>query len=86
MKTLIALLERFSRSLNKDTHTKETIARVVESKTRVLVPTENLSLKDGVLSITTGATAKNEIRLKEEVIKKELKELHKITFSRILYK
>lgn len=86
MKNLFDLLQRFSSSLNKDTFTKETIARVVEERTRVILKPEDLSLKEGVLEVTAGASAKNEIRLKEEAIKTELKELHKIALMRILYK
>lgn len=86
MRNLFDLLQRFSRSLNKDTFTKETIARVIEERTRVVLKPEDLLLKDGVLELTAGASAKNEIRLKEEAIKSELKELHKVNILRVLYK
>lgn len=86
MRNLFSLLERFSKSLNKDTFTKETVAKVILDKTRVNLPLENISLKDGVLELNTGATAKSEINLKEEFIKTELKEALGVSISRILYK
>lgn len=86
MKNLLTLLERFSKSLNKDSLTKGAIIEVVKKRTQVLLNEENLTLKDGVLEITTGAAAKNELKLKEEGIRSELKEAHRIAISRILYK
>ena len=86
MRNLTALLERFSRILNKDTFIKESIARVIENKTRATLLPESFSLKDGVLEIVTSPVIKNEISLKEDLIKSELKEVHHISISRILYK
>lgn len=86
MKNLFDLLQRFKKSLNKDASTKEAIISVIESRTRVVLAPENLSLKEGVLELTAGASAKNEIKLKEEAIKTELKELYRIALVRILYK
>ncbi len=86
MKNLLSLLERFSKILNKDVFIKETIARVIEHKTRAVLLPGNLSLKEGVLEIKASAVIKNEISLKEDSIKDELRELHKISISRVLYK
>lgn len=86
MKNLLSLLERFSKSLNKDTYTKETISRVIGERVGVPLPLENLSLKEGVLEIRAGAALKNEINLKEEGIKNELREVYKIPVVKILYK
>jgi len=86
MINLSNLLERFSKSLNKDSWTKETILSTILEKTRVNLPQENVFLKDGVLEIRASASAKNEIMLKEESIKTELKERYQISFSRIIYK
>lgn len=86
MKDLLKLLERFSRSLNKDTNTKETIAQIISQKVGVPFKTECLALKEGVLELTAGAALKNEIRLKEESILTELKEIYKINVTRVIYK
>lgn len=86
MKNLFNLLERFSRSLNKDTLYKETIAQTIEEHTRIKLKGENLNLKEGVLELKGSPVVNNEIRLKEEGIKDELKERYKINITRILYK
>lgn len=86
MENLSKLLERFAKVLNKDRNVKEVVSQVVLARTRVSLSHESISLKEGVLEINTSPAAKNEIRLKEEAILNELKELHKLPISRILYK
>lgn len=86
MKNLFNLLERFSRSLNKDTLLKETIAHTIFERTNIKINPENLSFKEGVLELKGSPVVNNEIRLKEEGIKTELKELYQINILRILYK
>ena len=86
MKNLRHLLERFSHSLNKDTLTKETILKTIEELTKIKLNFKNLTLKEGVLELNGSPTINNEIRLKEEVLKSELKERHKLNIVRILYK
>ena len=86
MENLSKLLERFSRILNRDAATKEIIIKTIENKTRITLEPENISLKEGVLEINSSPAVKNEISLKEESIKTELKEIHKIVMSRIFYK
>lgn len=86
MKDLFKLLERFSRSLNQDRAIKEAIARVIGERVGVAFDIERLALKDGVLTLNAGATLKNEIRLKEEAIKDELRETHHILVTRVIYK
>ena len=86
MKDLLKLLERISAALNKDTDTKETIARVISERVGASFKPEQLALKEGVLELTAGAAFKNEIRLKEEPILTELKEVYKLPITRIIYK
>ena len=86
MKNLLSLLERFSKSLNKDSLTKESISQVILNRTKVNLLPDDISLKDGVLKINASAAAKNEISLKEGLIKDELKGAHHIFISRIIYK
>ena len=86
MKDIFSLLERFSRVLKRDTATKEAIIKIIQEKTRVVLEPEQLSLKEGVLVINSSPTAKNEISLKEEAIKAELKEHYRIVVLRVIYK
>lgn len=85
MKNLINLLERFSQSLNKDILTKEAIALVIKEVTKVELSTENISLKNGVLELSTSNVGKNEIALKEDLVRNILK-AKGIHITRILYK
>lgn len=85
MKNLLSLLERFSNSLNRDKDRKEIIAQIIKDKTQASIPADNISLNNGVLEITAGATLKNEISLKDALIKDALRE-RKVFVSRILYK
>jgi len=86
MRNLLDLLGRFSKSLNRDAFTKEAISNIIFEYTKVRLTPEQIMLKNGVLEITTGATAKNEILLKEEIIKQVLKESQQVSVSRVLYK
>ena len=85
MKNLLSLLEKFSKTLDKDTHTKSYISTVIKEKTGASIPQENISVKNGVLELVTSPAVKNEISLKERAIKEELNR-SQIFFSRILYK
>ncbi|MBI2086774.1 MAG: hypothetical protein HYT69_01220 [Candidatus Zambryskibacteria bacterium] len=86
MKNLFNLLERFSKVLNKETLAKETIVKIVQEKAKVKLLPKQIFFKDGILEINSGAAAKSEINLKEEQIKTELKERHKIFISRVIYR
>jgi hypothetical protein len=86
MQNLRALLERFAKVLNKDTHLKESVSAVIQARTGAAVFPDKISLKEGVLYLEASPAAKNEIRLKEEAIKSELKKLHNLSISRVLYK
>ncbi|KKR26213.1 MAG: hypothetical protein A3F53_01250 [Candidatus Zambryskibacteria bacterium RIFCSPHIGHO2_12_FULL_48_10] len=86
MRNLSSLLERFAKILNKGSAVKENIAETVFNLAKVNLDPENIYLKNGVLEISASAPAKNEIRLKEEIIKTKLREVYKINISRVLYK
>ncbi len=86
MKNLFHLLERFSRSLNKDTLFKETIAQTIFERTNIKINPENLAFKEGVLELEGSPAVNNEIKLKEASIREELKERYQINVTRILYK
>ncbi len=86
MRNLKELLKRFSLSLNKNTYTKEVIASVIHKRVDILVPLENLTLKEGVLSITASGGVNNAIKLKEDLILSEIREGNKIAITRILYR
>lgn len=85
MKNILTLLERFFYNLNKNVLIKENISKIIEEKTKIKLLSGQINLKDGILEINTGGTVKNEINLKEEVIKKELG-FQNIKIFRILYK
>lgn len=86
MENLSKLLERFSRSLNKDTLTKGFISETIKNTTKINLEGESVNLKDGILTIQCSPVLKNELKLKEERILTELKERHNIRISRVLYK
>lgn len=86
MKNLLNLLERFSKILDKDQVLKESIQKIIKENTQVSLSTEKINLKEGVLEINTSPAAKNEINLKEEIIKFQLKEIYQISITRIIYK
>ncbi len=81
MKNLSSLLERFSKSLNKDSLLKENIINIIKTNTKASISQENISLKGGILEIKTTPVIKSEIKLKEEEIINSLKGV-----SRIIYK
>lgn len=86
MENLSKLLERFSRSLNKDTLTKNFISEVIKKTTTLDLDGDKINLKEGILTIQCSPVLKNELKLKEERILTELKERHNISISRVLYK
>mgnify|MGYP001591071573 CR=1 FL=1 len=86
MRNISDLLKRFTNSLNKDSIARQAVGEVVFSITHVNLSPENISLKDGILSITAGAAAKNEMRLKEDAILDTLKGRYSIRVSRVIYK
>lgn len=85
MKNILNLLERFSKTLNKDSLEKEKIRNTIQNFTRIRLKDEDMRLDNGILQISAGSAAKSEIRLKEEVIVRELRSIN-VPLSRILYK
>lgn len=85
MQNLTSLLERFSRSLNKDAYLKEIVLEVIKSRVGVSLPPDSIAIKDGVLGITASPVVKSEISLKESLILKELS-LRSVGVSKVLYK
>jgi hypothetical protein len=86
MRNISDLLKRFTNSLNKDEIARQAVGEVVFSITHITVPPEQISLKDGILSIMASAAAKSEMRLKEEAILDALKGRYNIRVSRVIYK
>lgn len=86
MRNISDLLKRFTNSLNKDAIARGVIAEAVLTSTGIKILPENISLKDGVLSISAGAAAKNEMKLKEERIIEAARNIHNIRITRIIYK
>jgi len=86
MRNLSSLLERVSKALNRDRSSKEAVVSVIYKYTKAVVPEANLMLRDGILEIITSSTIKNEITLKEKVIKDELKDVYSVFVTRFLFK
>lgn len=86
MKTLSSLLERFKKSLGKDTVNKELIISVVENITNIKLKPEEVNVRESTLEIISSPAKKNEIKLKEELILSEIRIQTHQNISRIFYK
>ncbi len=86
MRTLSALLERFKKSLGKDTVNKELIISIVENVVNIKLKPEEVNIKESVLEIISSPAKKNEIKLKEELILSEIRIQTHQNVSRIFYK
>lgn len=80
MRGLNSLLGRVSNALNREGLHKKLIIDVIEKKTKITLKPEQVFLKNGILEIKAHPVLKNEIKLKEDLLKQELKVL------RILFK
>jgi hypothetical protein len=85
MRNLQDFLKRFTNSLNKDAIARQAVRDAVLAAARVNLRLEDISLKEGVLTLAGSAAAKNEMRLKEERILSVLRELHNIRVLRVMY-
>jgi len=86
MKNLSSLLERFAKSLGRNVLDKEIVLHTIEDLTSIRLNEEDVSIKEGVLEITSSPLKNNEIKLKEDKIINELRS-HKATFiNKIFYK
>lgn len=85
MRNISSLIERFTKSLNKGRDRQELVSQVIEEKTGARIPTENIFIKEGLIEISTSPAVKNEISLKLESIRTELK-VRGLQFGRIIYK
>lgn len=85
MKNLTSLLARISASLHSDSLFKQTVIHVVKETTGGELSEEAIRLKDGVLTIAASPILKNEIKLKEERIIAQIKELSGQAIQRVQY-
>lgn len=86
MKTLSSLLERFKKSLGKDTVNKDLIISVIESAVSIKLKQEEVNIKESTLEINSSPAKKNEIKLKEDLILSEIRAQTHQNISRIFYK
>lgn len=86
VRNLSLLLEKISRSLNKDKFIKDAIISTISDSIKIQISEDKISLKEGVLGINTTPIIKNELILKEDLIKSTLKNNHNINIVRFLYK
>lgn len=84
MKNLSNLLERFAKSLGRSTLELEIIQKSIEDVCRIILPKEDISLKEGVLTIRTSPAKQNTLCLKEEKFLNVLKE-RGVKVQRIVY-
>jgi len=80
MKGLDSLLNRILVALNKEKTFKKLVIETIKKETGIILDTKHVFIKDGVLEIDASPAVKNEIKLKEDSLKTELK------ISRVLYK
>ncbi len=86
MKTLSTLLERFKKSLGKDTINKDLIISTIENSVGIRLKKEEVNIKESILEIFSSPAKKNEIKLKEEQILSEIHAQTRQNISRIFYK
>ena len=85
MKNLTEFLSRIRNAVDKDSIIKNKIYEIVLDKTRVKLDPEKIFIKNDVLEVVAGNTAKAEIKLKEEEILSSLNR-DKVFIRRIFYK
>ena len=86
MRNFSDLLKRFTDSLNKDEVARQRVVEAALSVARIRIDPKDVSLKEGVLTLSLGASAKNEFFLKEEKMKEALKNLYGMNVRRVIYK
>jgi hypothetical protein len=85
MDTLNNLLRRLHESLHKDEILKLKVVTAIENRTKITLPTDKITIKEGVLLISGSPVINTEISFKEEEIKNTLKS-EGVVVSRILYR
>jgi hypothetical protein len=85
MRHLSALLERFKRSLGKDTGNKDAVIAVVQESTGITLKPEEINISNFTLEITSTPPKKHEIRMREEKILSEVRTRTHQNISRIFY-
>jgi len=86
MKNLTALLERLTKVLNKDEILKSSVIDAIKNKAHISLASDKILIREGILEIEASPAVKSEIRLKEELIRSELKEVYNVNIVRVLYK
>lgn len=86
MKNLGSLLERISRSLNKDSIQRDFIIEVVDRLLSIKLSPNNIFIKNDTLFLDCSPVIKNEIKLKEREILNKLKEIHNLFIEKIIFK
>ncbi len=85
MKNLSSLLDKLTKSVNKDKIIKGTISDVVFLYTKVRLGESQVAIKDGILEVSASSIAKNEIKMREGEILDNLKN-NQIFISRVTYR
>lgn len=87
MENISNLVRRLSNLLDRKELAKKAVSEAVERHTGRELPPESIFIKDSVLEMALDSDAfKSEIKLKEGVILRDLKESRNMHFQRVLYK
>ena len=85
MKDLSSLIARISKALGSDTLFKSSVCEAIKECVGGNLLEQDISIKEGVLTLRASPSLKNEIRLKEEKIISCIKEKCGTRIVRILY-
>jgi hypothetical protein len=85
MKNLSSLLERLTGALYADSRRKSAVSAAIKECIGGEVRNEDVSIKDGVLTIHASPALKNELRLKEEKVLRCIYEKSGSRIVRIIY-
>jgi hypothetical protein len=72
MKSFSTLLEKITKALGEDALLKSSVIEVIKELTGGTIKEDQFSIKEGILTINASPVVKNEIRLKEEEIRREI--------------
>ncbi|MDB5266778.1 MAG: hypothetical protein JWN89_593 [Parcubacteria group bacterium] len=86
MKDLTSLLGRFLRSLGVDTGSREAVKEIIRGLSGITLTLEEISIKEGVLVITSTPGKNNALRLKEDRILEALRAQNGLHVNKILYR
>lgn len=85
MKSFSSLVDRIKNVLNEDIYVKNAVVESVLEFSGGVIKEDQFSLKEGVLTINASPALKNEIRLKEDLIRKAIQAKANRNITKIQY-